>query len=308
MAVLAIISAFLVAPLGVVFGAIGRRQTRRTGQNGKGLATAGLVLGVVFTLLGVGAIALGVIAAKSLTTSVAQAEVESQIGDQFQITTGHRPQQVSCAQDLPATLGATVACTVTNAGTTLPVLATVTSLDGATAHFSIDLVHPAPAPDPTSVPASASVPAFTSVAAPKATGAPVAAPTGGTPLVACTLFNLGALNTATGLTWTKSPGADPSACTITASNGNLVTISLVPTGGSSDGALSGIRSACDPGTFVPQTVADGGYTCLISGISSGGAVFAADNTLVVAAAVTFNGATPSQVQSALLDLLRSFTN
>lgn len=299
MAVLAIISAFLVAPLGIVFGAIGRSQTRRTGQNGRGLATAGLVLGVVFTLIGVGAIALGVVAARSVTPSVAQAEVESQISDQVQISTGHRPQSVTCARDLPATVGATVACTVTNGGTALPVTATVTSMEGGTARFSIDATLPDPASTPVPVPATAPA------SAPKATGAPVAARSPS--LVACTLFDLGALNTATGLTWTKTPGADTSECTVTASNGNLITVGLVPTGGSTNGALSGIQSACDAGTFVPQNVADGGYTCLIGGISSGGAVFAANNTLVAASAVTFNGATPQQIQSALVNLLRSFT-
>jgi hypothetical protein len=53
MAVLAIVFAFLFAPLGIVFGVVGRRQTARTGQPGRGLATTGLVLSVVFLLLGI---------------------------------------------------------------------------------------------------------------------------------------------------------------------------------------------------------------------------------------------------------------
>ena len=55
MAVLSVVFAFLFSPLGIVFGIIGRGQTRRTGQPGRGLATTGLVLSVVFLLVGVAA-------------------------------------------------------------------------------------------------------------------------------------------------------------------------------------------------------------------------------------------------------------
>lgn len=296
MAVLAIVFAFLVAPVGIVFGAIGRSQTRRTGQHGKGLATAGLVLGIVFTLIGVGAIAIGVVAAKSVTPSVAQGDVESQIGDQLQISNGHRPQSVACSHGLAAKVGTAIGCTVTDEGKTIPMTATVTSVEGNTAHFSIAAVQPALTPTaPVAVPA------------PAATGAPAPAPRGSANVVACNLFDLGALNASTGLSWTKAAGANTSECSVTASNGNVIAVNLVPTGGSTTGALSGAKSACDVGSFLPQNVADGGYTCTISGVSSGGAVFAADATLVAASAVTFNGATPERVQASLLNLLRSFT-
>lgn len=49
MAVLALVFAFVFAPLGIVFGVIGRRQVNETGQEGHGLATAGLILGALFT-------------------------------------------------------------------------------------------------------------------------------------------------------------------------------------------------------------------------------------------------------------------
>jgi hypothetical protein len=55
MAVLSVVFAFLFSPLGIVFGIIGRGQTRRTGQPGRGLATTGLVLSIVFLLAGVAA-------------------------------------------------------------------------------------------------------------------------------------------------------------------------------------------------------------------------------------------------------------
>jgi hypothetical protein len=40
------------APVGIVLGHIARRQIRESGEEGGGLATAGLVIGYVFTALG----------------------------------------------------------------------------------------------------------------------------------------------------------------------------------------------------------------------------------------------------------------
>ncbi|HWH00719.1 MAG TPA: DUF4190 domain-containing protein [Pilimelia sp.] len=48
MAVLALVFAILLPPLGIVFGHLAGRQIRRTGETGGGLAVAGLVLGYVF--------------------------------------------------------------------------------------------------------------------------------------------------------------------------------------------------------------------------------------------------------------------
>ena len=52
MAILAIIFAFVFAPLGIVFGIIGRKEIRRTGESGAGMAVAGIWVGAVFTALG----------------------------------------------------------------------------------------------------------------------------------------------------------------------------------------------------------------------------------------------------------------
>jgi hypothetical protein len=49
MAILALVLAFAVAPAGIVLGVLARKQIRQTGEDGWGLATAGLVLGAVFT-------------------------------------------------------------------------------------------------------------------------------------------------------------------------------------------------------------------------------------------------------------------
>ena len=50
MAILSLIFAFVFAPLGIVFGHISKKQIRRTGEGGGGLAPAGLVLGYIFTI------------------------------------------------------------------------------------------------------------------------------------------------------------------------------------------------------------------------------------------------------------------
>ena len=53
LAILAMVFAFLFAPLGIVFGHIARSQIKRTGEQGSGLALAGLILGYIFTGLGI---------------------------------------------------------------------------------------------------------------------------------------------------------------------------------------------------------------------------------------------------------------
>ena len=67
MAILALVFAFVFAPLGIVFGVVAKRQIRERGEGGSGLATAGLVLGIVFTVLSVGFFVLGVLGAASGT-------------------------------------------------------------------------------------------------------------------------------------------------------------------------------------------------------------------------------------------------
>jgi len=54
--VLGLVFAFVFPPAGIVLGAIGRRMARRAGDR-SGFATAALVLGIVFTLLSLLAIA-----------------------------------------------------------------------------------------------------------------------------------------------------------------------------------------------------------------------------------------------------------
>jgi hypothetical protein len=51
LAILALVLAFVFAPAAIVLGVLARRQIRQTGEDGHGLATAGLVIGIVFTAL-----------------------------------------------------------------------------------------------------------------------------------------------------------------------------------------------------------------------------------------------------------------
>jgi Domain of unknown function (DUF4190) len=49
LAVMSLVLAFVAAPAGIVCGIVARRQIARTGEEGAGLALAGIVLGSVFT-------------------------------------------------------------------------------------------------------------------------------------------------------------------------------------------------------------------------------------------------------------------
>ncbi len=52
-AIASLVCAFVCSPLGIVFGFVARGQIRRTGQGGDGLALAGIILSIVFLVLGV---------------------------------------------------------------------------------------------------------------------------------------------------------------------------------------------------------------------------------------------------------------
>ena len=52
MAILGLVFAFLFQPLGIIFSAIGLSQIKKTRENGRGLALTGLILSIVFLILG----------------------------------------------------------------------------------------------------------------------------------------------------------------------------------------------------------------------------------------------------------------
>lgn len=88
--------AFLFAPLGVVFSAIGLSRTKRRGEKGRGLALAGLIVAVLAVVLEVLVIVLAVAAAERAVNTAAGAPG----------LTGSDPQGVrsACRVVLPALL------------------------------------------------------------------------------------------------------------------------------------------------------------------------------------------------------------
>lgn len=123
---------------------------------------------------------------------------------------------------------------------------------------------------------------------------------------ACGLLDLNAIGSATNLTWQIIDSSSSTACTIQADNGNTVAISVASTSGQTAAALQGGKSRCDSGTAHDVDVADGGFVCQVSGVNTAMAVYAGSEKLVAAAAVTFNNANDSDVQQALVALLKSF--
>jgi hypothetical protein len=79
MAILSVVFAFVFSPLGIVFGIVGRGQTRRTGQSGRGLATIGLALSLVFLVAGVAAVVYATVVVAQVASTV-PADVVDQPG------------------------------------------------------------------------------------------------------------------------------------------------------------------------------------------------------------------------------------
>jgi uncharacterized membrane protein len=69
MAILALVFAFVFAPVGLGLGIAARRQIRQTGEEGDGLALAGIIVGGIFTALFVLMIVFWIIAFASLSSS-----------------------------------------------------------------------------------------------------------------------------------------------------------------------------------------------------------------------------------------------
>src|SRR3954452_23586293 len=67
MAILALVMAFVFAPAGLILGIIARKQIRQTGEDGDGLALAGIIVGGIVTAIFVSFIVLWVIAFAALT-------------------------------------------------------------------------------------------------------------------------------------------------------------------------------------------------------------------------------------------------
>jgi Domain of unknown function (DUF4190) len=69
MAILALVLAFAFAPAGLIVGILARRQIRRTGEEGDGLALAGIIVGGIFTALFVLVIVFWIVAFAAITSN-----------------------------------------------------------------------------------------------------------------------------------------------------------------------------------------------------------------------------------------------
>ena len=66
MAILALVMAFVFAPAGLILGIVARKQIRQTGEDGDGLALAGIIVGGIVTALFVLVIVFWIIAFAAL--------------------------------------------------------------------------------------------------------------------------------------------------------------------------------------------------------------------------------------------------
>jgi hypothetical protein len=68
MAILALVMAFVFAPAGLILGIVARKQIRQTGEDGDGLALAGIIAGGVITALFVLIIVFWIVAFASISS------------------------------------------------------------------------------------------------------------------------------------------------------------------------------------------------------------------------------------------------
>ncbi|RZT86663.1 uncharacterized protein DUF4333 [Pseudonocardia sediminis] len=120
LAILSLVLAFVVAPVAAVLGFVALGKIKRTGEGGKGLAVAGIVLGVVFTLVGIAAVLFVVLATPTRTTD----NIETQIATTTEQTVGVAPTGVQCPDSVDVQVGATFTCTAGVDGQNLTYLVT----------------------------------------------------------------------------------------------------------------------------------------------------------------------------------------
>ena len=69
MAILALVMAFVFAPAGLILGIVARKQIRQTGEDGDGLALAGIIVGGIVTAIFALLIVLWIIAFAALSNT-----------------------------------------------------------------------------------------------------------------------------------------------------------------------------------------------------------------------------------------------
>lgn len=70
MAILALVGALIMAPVGIILGIISLKQIKQTGEGGRGLAVAGVAVGSVFTVIGAIGFLMAIILPAMMLTAV----------------------------------------------------------------------------------------------------------------------------------------------------------------------------------------------------------------------------------------------
>jgi hypothetical protein len=144
LAVVGVVLAVLVPPVGLVLGIVARRRIVRSAAapddpvqlTGRGTATAAVVVGVVLTLAEAAlavALFVGVPPGWLPSSDLAATSVQSTIEKTVPLPAG----SVHCPGPLPARLGASMTCTGTQNGAPVSLKATVNSVDGNDVRFEI---------------------------------------------------------------------------------------------------------------------------------------------------------------------------
>ncbi len=123
LAVLALIFAFLIAPLGLILGIVALSQIRKRGESGNGLAIAGIVIGAIGTLIVAGMVLLVTLATPTLDDTA----LETKIAGTTQQEAGTAPSSVTCPESVAIQPGNSFTCTASVEGQNLPF--TVTQKD-----------------------------------------------------------------------------------------------------------------------------------------------------------------------------------
>lgn len=84
-----------------------------------------------------GAAAVVLLGACSSESVVDKGELAKEVGKQLSSSVGHEPESMTCPEDLPAKVGATTTCSLSDAGATYGVKVSVTSVDGSDVKFDI---------------------------------------------------------------------------------------------------------------------------------------------------------------------------
>lgn len=154
LAVVALVLAVLVAPVGFVLGIVARRRIAASSRptfeatfgtpfdeprerlTGRAAATAAVVVGLLVTVLGgglVAALTVGVPTSWLPSDELAATSVQTKIEETVRLPAG----SVRCPGPLPATVGATITCSATQNGQPRSFRATVTVAQGRDIRFDV---------------------------------------------------------------------------------------------------------------------------------------------------------------------------